>query len=227
MCKHKNKQKANYMKKLFIALLLTISFNNSFSQYITGLTVVPQYPTSNDFIKIIADVTTPNLGDRISQNYFINYADTIIDLSSCYIQSVLTQPEQFLDTFLIGPIFPGTYKVYFTASLSTVFDSCNFSQSHYDSIVFTVSDYNSINNFILTQTFSVIPNPAFDNIKISSNNYPLTISFIDIKGVEIKTIKITGSSYIDIGDLPNGIYFLKAINKISCYTTKLIKTGDR
>lgn len=59
----------------------------------------------------------------------------------------------------------------------------------------------------------VSPNPASDNIMVSSINNTKMLSVVNIKGQILKTISLNGSFNqikIDVKELPAGIYFIKA-----------------
>lgn len=72
----------------------------------------------------------------------------------------------------------------------------------------------------------ITPNPARDNIIISSMNTIRMLSVLDTKGQMLKTISLNGivnQIKIDVKDLPPGIYFIKAVGENQQWVKQFIK----
>ena len=80
------------------------------------------------------------------------------------------------------------------------------------------------NNEIITQKFSIYPNPANDLVTISKNSAIdiTSITVTDINGRIVKEIN-NDATTINVSDLNAGVYFLKINTAEGSGTTKLIK----
>jgi hypothetical protein len=71
----------------------------------------------------------------------------------------------------------------------------------YSQVVMVQKDENS-------QTFSVFPNPATNQITIKFNSQAATLNIVDTKGSVLKTQRVENNQTIDISRLPGGVYHL-------------------
>jgi len=81
-----------------------------------------------------------------------------------------------------------------------------------------------INN--IDQKVQIFPNPADKQINIcffSDNIYPVEIDILEVTGKYIdKKVIQSNNSLIDISGLPNGIFFLRFLNKEQCHIKQFI-----
>lgn len=72
--------------------------------------------------------------------------------------------------------------------------------------------------------FSLSPNPARNNVQVqlSDNQVPTRVSIINIIGKELYYGVYTGIASINVENLPNGVYFIKAETLSRSYIQKLI-----
>ena len=87
---------------------------------------------------------------------------------------------------------------------------------------------------ILDNSFSVYPNPASDHIN-AVGSFSANITSVDIVNIVGKSVKqadwntATGKTTVDINELPEGVYFVRFINKENkvVFTEKLSKVDYR
>jgi len=209
------------VKSCLILLLCIVNHITASCQYINSITVLPSNPTSNDFVKIVTNVLTPNLGSRISQSFFIDLYQKKIELSACFVQTPLNTPEEFIDTFMIGELYSGSYEIFFTASLSNMYDSCTSSQTTSDSLSLVVGLTNISLVGISNNSFNIFQSPASTYLNIVyTTEQSSTLTFINAYGSIVKQLTLypTFKNHIVyVDDLATGIYLvtLHEGNKIS------------
>ncbi|AXT54315.1 DUF4832 domain-containing protein [Aquimarina sp. AD1] len=99
------------------------------------------------------------------------------------------------------------------------------SETGYNNLLQTISLNNTLNvdDFSITDNFSIYPNPASDIITIKLKKYDSAeLEIFDINGQLIKELSVSEDSQLNISDLSNGVYFLR-LNKNKLVTRKLIK----
>lgn len=74
------------------------------------------------------------------------------------------------------------------------------------------------------ENVKLYPNPAKNNIQISSNQIIDRLTIVDINGRQLNTIEILTKDYsLDVSDLSKGVYFLEILSGDSKITKKFIK----
>jgi hypothetical protein len=72
--------------------------------------------------------------------------------------------------------------------------------------------------------FSIVPNPATNNIKITSGNNFNTIEVVSFLGQTVLSQPNTGSTAtLDVSNLPNGVYFVRIISDKGASVQKFVK----
>lgn len=101
------------MKKTLSALLLTLAVSNAFGQFIQGVNISPQNPTSNDTIRVVATGYLPSSGcdDR---TITISQQGSQININALHCMGLLTTICNVSDTVLIPPLPAGTYTLNFS-----------------------------------------------------------------------------------------------------------------
>ena len=77
------------------------------------------------------------------------------------------------------------------------------------------SNTSIVNEQINNQTFNIFPNPAKETLSIifANNNTKKQVQIFNLFGVLLKKFETTESKQINIGDLQNGIYFIRIKDK--------------
>jgi hypothetical protein len=82
---------------------------------------------------------------------------------------------------------------------------------------------NGIENIENNEDIQIYPNPAASSINIQTSE-KASIKIINMKGQVIKNIyNVAHNAKIDVSNLTNGIYIIKAISEKGITTKKLIK----
>jgi hypothetical protein len=99
-----------------------------------------------------------------------------------------------------------------------------------DTIILPVNSVNSLNEIDQQNTFIVFPNPSHDFINIQNlqmnNGASFNYEICDIIGKQVITGTLNNTSIpqrISIGNLPNGIYFVRLHDQQKSYTQKFNK----
>lgn len=147
--------------------------------------------------------------DTLYNGRKINYAD--------YVPPIISNGNKFIDG-CGGPYYyysnPDPYVYHYFELLYFLKGTEVWGEPYYVSI-----DENSFIN----QNFNIFPNPATDNITIATSKKS-SIEILNINGQIIKTIiNDNGDFSIDIGDLPSGIYIVKAKTDKKILAGKIIK----
>lgn len=160
------------------------------------------------------------------------YTQTIISPEGCdsiYTINLTVNPNyeiELMDTVMIGwaytqngfnlPIQTTVGTFNYQLNLSTV--------SGCDSIIYlslTVLNNESINEFGLSETIRLYPNPAKDFISIKSPKSANQIDFYNITGALVKRVTIVENS-ISVQDLESGIYIIRIVTDQGVAMKKLI-----
>lgn len=72
-------------------------------------------------------------------------------------------------------------------------------------------------------SFSMAPNPANEEFKISGDFNTAEVAIVDMKGAVVKMVTVSSNEHINIADLDAGIYTVKVIADNKMSTQKLIK----
>jgi hypothetical protein len=73
-------------------------------------------------------------------------------------------------------------------------------------------------------TFSIVPNPAHNNVTVSANYYFHTIEMVSFLGQTVLTqSNIGNTAKVDISDLANGVYFVRIISENGTKVQKFVK----
>lgn len=77
----------------------------------------------------------------------------------------------------------------------------------------------------LQEELNLYPNPSdgIFNIELPSVTDELQVTIYNLSGQQIESLSIKGKGSIDISKQPNGVYFIKAVQKNDVTTLKLIK----
>lgn len=216
------------MNKLKLIFVLSIAFLLSVGQsgvYVGTPTVIPQYPTSVDSIKIITSTTVGKLGMKLYKTQTTNTVQNTISLTGCYFLGPADQVITHIDTFKIGKLSSGSYSVAFKAYSSYYLNCALKSDSNSVSINFLVIFSNNLKNNIKNNRIVIYPNPTSNFMYIISDHSVNNYKIINSNGVIIKD-NVLIENLIDVTDLPNGIYTLKISGDKINEVYKFYKEGD-
>ena len=197
-------------------------------------TIIPNQPTSNNIIKVATQVKTPNIGWKISNNFFVDNINNIVTLKIRYCDGALTAGHIMKDTTSIGTLAAGVWTLNFNAYYgSQIFTSCNVSDSVLKSITFTVSTSSSLkevaDNLI---NVNVYPNPSKGIFNINSTftkNQNLIIIVTDLLGRELLVKNLNdlqgkNNFKLDLSTFQEGVYFVNFKEAATNFkTVKIIK----
>lgn len=211
------------MKKIIIfCLSIGLNFLQAQAPYLIGYTVIPQNPTTNDFIKIVTEVHTPNQGILVDQMHTVNSSTKDIVLHGCYWQGMLTAIQEHVDTFMIGQLPVGNYTIHRNAYMSTTQQHCSRIDSNKTTNMLQVTGLTtSIEELGLNGTVRVYPNPSKEILFCSGS---FGESFIySANGSLVKQATSRKDGSIDIRDLADGLYFIRFSQKDKTSTVKFVK----
>jgi hypothetical protein len=210
------------MKK-YLLLLFSCSFALVQAQqpFIGTTTVIPQNPTSNDFIKIVTNITTP------SQSFLVDVSFTVtgnqIRLKNCYCPGMLPATQNHIDTFMIGYLPFGNYQIVHKAYMSSAGQWCNAVDSNSASAPLVVTGFVGINEHKGDQAFSVYPNPSNSTLSFSGPALSGEAFIFSANGALVKKVKLTPGTPVNISDLSEGLYFIRMQDQEKILSTKFVK----
>lgn len=212
------------MKKylLLFSLSCSVFFSEAQNPFIGTTTVIPQNPTSNDFIKIVTNVTTPSQGVIVDKSHTVT--GTQIKVRGCYSNGMLPATQNYIDTFMIGQLAPGNYQIHHKAFLTSAQQWCNATDSNFVVTPFVVSAFTGINESRRNTAFVVYPNPASDALFFSNASGEAFI--FSANGALVKKAVLTSGTALAISDLPDGLYFIRISDRERSLNTKFVKLSE-
>ena len=197
-----------------IAVLLYFTFStNAKAQVITSLTIQYSQPGISNNIEVIAQVGIPYIPGRVvnSSNWVSN--DTLY-LTACYYSGFQATPILVTDTFQVGNLNPGTYKLYFEAFLTNTWSHCDSSSFTTRTQGFTVSNLLGRKPEQEKPELLIFPNPT-KNFVFVENQGQQNLILRDLTGKIIRRSEFqqAGNLKLDLTSLRNGVYLLELKNK--------------
>jgi hypothetical protein len=209
------------MKKLILIIFLGLSLNSAFAQFELVPKVAKNQASSSKFLIEAVAQFTNNGGDSLFEwnilevNIPSGWTFGMCDPYNCLDNVV----EGRKSGFTLGKGKGGEFKGDFTANsipgngFVKVHIYSRTNASIQDTLAYAVNAWpvgvreNSKSNF----DFSFFPNPAKERLVIKyATREPIQINIYNILGVKVKTITHSGNeTEINIGDLQNGIYFIR------------------
>jgi hypothetical protein len=133
-----------------------------------------------------------------------------------------------------------TYDVYRDATLIGTTDKCEFTDHEFENTghtwsVQTVCEINAsapvaeklgicVGIKVFTNDVSIVPNPAYDKIKIQAGIHFHTLEMVSFLGQTILTQPNDGKEItLDISNLSNGVYFVRIISENGASVKKFVK----
>lgn len=212
------------MKRTF-TICLCAGLNYMFAQApsLIGYTVIPQVATSADYVKIVTKTQTAYQGVVVSTSF--NMSSGLINLEGCYAAGMAPATQQYVDTFNIGYLTPGTYTVAHKAFLSQAQQWCNkIDSSSAAPLVLTIGNANTsgINENRIEQAPAVFPNPVSDRLYCNIREFESATIYNGL-GTEIKKVANSDKSGVNVEDLSPGVYFIRFTQADRTATVKFIK----
>ncbi len=213
------------MKKylLLFCFCCSLSFIKAQLPYIGTTTLIPQNPTTADFVKIVTHVSTPNLGILVDISHTVTGQQ--INLHGCYWQGMLTAIQNHIDTFFIGQLPAGNYQINHNVFMSATQQWCSHIDSNSTSSSFLVSGATGLPKNTPQKQLYLYPNPASSSLFINSTAQSGEVHIMDSQGVLVKRVHAIVGEAIDISGLANGLYIARFGNAEREFTTRFIKTG--
>jgi hypothetical protein len=202
-------------KRLFFFAFTLIAYLTSAQlplPYVGTPSIIPQNPTVNDPVSVVLRVVTPNLGVKLQQNTQILASQKKIEVRGCYWSGMLTATQEFVDTITlpIGTLSAGLWHLSFIASFSSRWDSCDVQAIKQTDLDFSVSPVTTTALFENTSASSirVFPNPCSDKLYFHAPDDVSEICITSVNGQFSLPVKVAEAGYLDISDLPAGVYFV-------------------
>lgn len=153
-----------------------------------------------------------------SMNWVLVKGSFVADSAYQYVMVGNFYDDQHTDTLTI-PTDTTNLGWLFLASCYYVDDVCVSIDSS------TCYDWNGIKPIVVND-FEVFPNPASDNIQINSgSDSGISYSLLTIIGTQIlNAVSESGSTSLDISNIPEGIYFLRVQSARASLIKKIIIT---
>lgn len=101
------------MKKTLTIFALALASSHASAQFIQGVSITPQNPTSNDTIRVVATGYLPSSGCD-DKSITISQQGSQINVNALHCMGLLTTICNVSDTVLIPPLPSGTYTLNFT-----------------------------------------------------------------------------------------------------------------
>ncbi|MCB9186027.1 MAG: T9SS type A sorting domain-containing protein [Flavobacteriales bacterium] len=200
------------MKALFFSFLSScISLQLCAQGIITGINVVPPYPTETDDIEIHVNLEFSSGGCEVD-NQGAGVNGTTITAYAHHCLGMLTYICNATDIYQIGQLQAGNYT--FNMTLSSGFGGPGCSPGivpdDNDQLQFTVSTTVGIDGMEPNETL-FFPNPVEEQLNF---NEPLKEAavLLNLTGQMVKSVP-AGARVIDVSDLESGIYFLNVSGK--------------
>jgi hypothetical protein len=182
------------MKNLLITLVLLISTSSAQSQFIQSLNILPQNPTSNDTLRIIAEGYLPNSGCN-DKTITTSLIGTQLNVTALHCMGLLTTICNVNDTILIPPMAAGSYTLNFSLAGGFLPAPCTpFGPTATSTLNFTVSPgvqtansnalaFDNIDDFVEAPNASALI-AGSNNISMSMWVYPenSALSYPDFDG---------------------------------------------
>jgi uncharacterized repeat protein (TIGR01451 family) len=155
--------------------------------------------------------------DRLGNNITWNFNDIQLvpaSVSPELSMGFISFKVKLKPGFAVGDIIPNTASIFFDSNPAIVTNTFN---TKFIAALNTQS--------YELETLIMYPNPAYENVTFSmtdTNENIQTISFTDVLGKTIKTIKNSASNEVSVGvsDLSAGIYFVEVTTISNLKTTK-------
>ncbi|MFM7078453.1 MAG: LamG domain-containing protein, partial [Bacteroidota bacterium] len=166
------------MKKTLPILILALASSHVFGQFIQGVNITPQNPTSNDTIRVVATGFLPSSGCD-NKNITISQQGSQININALHCMGLLTTICNVSDTVFLPPLSAGTYTLNFTLAGGFLPAPCVASgQTASNTISFNVSsvsqpandnalDFDGVDDFVSA--------PSASNLIAGSSNFSMSM----------------------------------------------------
>jgi len=216
------------MKKLLLIFLLFCALIPVQAQWITGMHVVPDTPSSADNVRLIVQAQFPSGGCSewyIMNQYQVDFEYTY-SIVNCVGMLAVICPNN--DTITMGQLIAGNYTVIVNLNAGSGDKPCPpFAQWTADTIHFIVSPATGLPETKNTEaTIMYYSVQASQAIMVSLRNFkePATLEIYDIAGrlLSAQTV-VQAKTQINISSLAAGIYVLKAFDRDGVSAVKFVK----
>ena len=212
------------MKKIFPTLMLACLMALSLHAQIDSLKIIPNSPTSDDTVKVIAFTTHGSVPCFLTTST-VNLVDETIVVQAWHFRGPWTLVCYSIDTLEFGMLEPGNYELHYQ-----LFDTTSTEPYAIDTISFTVHEVIGIRHTASRQPeISVYPIPAGNELtlKLPFPNTGYFIEFYTHLGNRIKSV-YTGKETVNIrlNNIPDGMYYAVITDKYGRRWTKKIIKGS-
>ncbi len=180
--------------------------------------ILPDTLTANDIIGLEATVNFVS-SECYPDSFSVHFeSPTSIHVESFYTVGDATKPCLTVDTFYIGELEQGQYKLYFTGYKNLNQDSIS------DSLSFTVNATNRLrSNSHLLPAFDIYPNPVRDllHVVLPDNLQVQSISLNNMQGRVLRTFD-PGERQLDLSGLEAGQYLLTVTSSKGRLTERVV-----
>jgi hypothetical protein len=195
-------------KKYYFLILLMIAGYSSRSQYIMGMHVVPQNPTTTDVVSLVADLSfTSGSCDQKTMNFSQN-GNTFYGYA-LHCVGPLAYICYETDSFPVGLLPAGNYQFVFSVDAGYGGSPCTpgIVPGPSDTLLFTVTTVTGLHEIISNDVLmSMVNNILFVKPSSQSNSVRSHIYLYSAAGQQVITSDIGGEQSFDLTDLSPGIY---------------------
>jgi hypothetical protein len=203
---------------------IELSVDAFFSSDIECIGIIPENPANADTVKLIGKIFSSSSPCGLKDSLVSIINDTV-KVDAAYSLGLAQTPCTSKDTFKLGKLKKGTYKLFFSTFGDTIRKE-TFNAT--DTLEFSVVS-NITNNIKFSQDLSVeiFPNPADDllNVLFSRSVNAVSYELINSNGMLVQKDDVepnTKKFQLQISDLPPGIYFMQLKDNEQIKTFKIV-----
>lgn len=211
-------------KNIFFLSLFSFIGLFSFAQSITSFTLDPANPTTNDTVKVIANLQFTTSGCALSSKNHTSISSTSFAAFTHHCVGIAQAICNTSDTFNLGMLPADNYSFLLTLTSGSGPVPCTpgIVPNDTDTLFFSVQTVTGIEE-VSPVTTNIYPNPAQNFINLENPPSKIQqVKFISLDGSRVYVIE-QPNRQIDISSLAKGIYFIQLFHKEGVETKKLVK----
>jgi hypothetical protein len=198
------------MKKLLLALFflgLSICVSGQLPT-IHPYTLIPVSPKTNDQIKIVTHLETPNAAFGVDKQHTVTPSAQSVKLYLCYAHGMSTVLTHHIDTFAVGQLPQGVYTVQLNAYMSGAGQHCARIDSNSTSFSFTVGGTVGLKDAAPPEKIELYPNPAHDYVTLKPAGVR-KVRIFSLQGQLVRSGETSSSGRWSLEGIAPGMYLLE------------------
>lgn len=212
------------MRKIITTLLITTGVLRLSAQLpnVYTPTLIPQTPTTNDIVKVVTKVMTPNNSIIVDMPHTVTATAPQVQIRSCYSMGMLTVIQEHTDTLVLGMLPPGPATVIHKAYLSSTQQHCTRIDSNSITKTFTVVNITGVGEPSFS-SLSISPNPFGDVVAVKGWRGAGAVEVFSAEGKLQHQTRFVDECKIDLSRFPAGLYFISVTGGDRKETRKVLK----